>query len=140
MGSLLILLFPFISFFQVTEVSMEPVLHDGDIIPVIRTDDIKKGDLVVFTTPEDKLAVKSCYLTEGDPVRLKGNYLMAGGKLWFLQPDQKEVFSHYTKVPEGTLLLLGENSFHSRDSREWGFIKKNVILGKVIGRKGKIIE
>ncbi|MDC7218576.1 MAG: signal peptidase I [Spirochaetales bacterium] len=140
MGSLLTLFIPLLSFFQVADVSMEPLLFEGDLIPVVRTKRIEPGDLVVFTDPQGRLAVKSCYLTEGDSLVIEGNYLLLEGGLWFLQPDQKDRLAAHPVVPPGTVFLLGENSFHSQDSREWGFIEKDVILGKVIGKKGIFIE
>ncbi|MGD1829271.1 MAG: signal peptidase I [Spirochaetaceae bacterium] len=140
MGFLLLLFIPLFSFLQVADNSMEPLLFEGDVISVVRTNRIKKGDLVIFSDPRGQLAVKSCYLCEGELIEMKGNYLLAEGKTWFLQPDQKEYFMNYPTVPEGQFLLLGENSFHSLDSREWGFIAKDVILGKVLGKKGNFIE
>ncbi|MBN2627514.1 MAG: signal peptidase I [Spirochaetales bacterium] len=140
MSSLLILFIPLLSLFQVKDVSMEPVLKEGQKIIVLRTDNIRPGDLVVFTDPRGELAVKSCVLTGGDRIRIEGNYLVLNGRRWFLQPDQKSRLRETPLVPRDSFLLLGENSFHSADSREWGFIRKDVILGKVLGKKGSTVD
>ena len=36
------------------------------------------------------------------------------------------------KVPEGSYYALGDNSMSSRDSRFWGFVPKQNMIGKAI--------
>ena len=36
------------------------------------------------------------------------------------------------KIPEGNLFALGDNSANSRDSRYWGFVPRNYMIGKAI--------
>ena len=112
----------------------------------------KTDDIIVFedyTLPEHLRIpiVKRVIATEGDRVRIDfdGKVYVNGEPI----PDEHAVFeggryipmlSHvyatgeeYT-VPEGTVFVLGDNRNNSTDSRAFGAIDEDAILGKVIVR------
>ena len=92
--------------------SMEPTLHPWqvcwmhrDILP------LKKGDVVVFPLErETGLLVKRVAALEGATVTVNGC-------TW--------------RVPKDECYVLGDNSKASVDSREFGTIKQNSIIGKI---------
>jgi signal peptidase I len=127
-----LILFSLFSLFLVEDVSMEPRLFEGDRIIVLKTKNIKSGKMGVVRSPEGVLSVKTCFLNEGDSIVIEGNFLIAEERKLFLQPYQRDFFSGYTRVPEDKYFFAGENSFHSRDSRDWGFLEKKDIIGRVI--------
>lgn len=119
---------------RVREHSMEPVLDEGQLILIRRGDrDVKRGEILVFPSPESqKLMVKRCLLTEGDPIDIKDYWLKTDLGDYYLSREQLQFLSSYTHVPAHSLLLLGDNQFHSHDSRDFGFIAEERVLGKVI--------
>ncbi|MEN2999012.1 MAG: signal peptidase I [Acidilobaceae archaeon] len=56
--------------------SMEPSLHSGDLVFIIKSDDVRRGDIIVFRSGEGyvihrvvdvySLDGKKCYVTQGD--------------------------------------------------------------------------
>jgi len=138
-----ILWFSCFDILQVQEISMEPGLHNGQTIlvnkiayrfPLPWRIGPSSGDVVIFNNPFDhKLVVKRCRLMPGDPIKIDNTgWLLVGGQRYFLTDRQKNFLSGYKTVPKGTVLVLGDNSFHSVDSRDYGFISIAEIRGKVI--------
>lgn len=118
--------------------SMEPGLAPGDHILVNRLSyrlwSPNRGDVVVFAFPKDikRTFVKRVIAVEGEKVELKDNkvfvnenpiqepYVKAGD----YPPYGPEV------VPAGKVFVLGDNRRESEDSREWGLLPKDYLLGK----------
>jgi len=95
-----------------------------------------RGDVVVFTRPdepdteEDESAIniiKRVIGIPGDSIEVKGAHLYVNGQLqdepyarWQENGIPEGNFGPNT-VPEGSVLLLGDNRDHSRDSRFWPY-------------------
>lgn len=95
----------------------------------------KRGEIVVFTLPDDPRTtnidesdtniIKRAIGLPGDTVEVKGTQVFINGELYegdlehaqWLQGGAKD-FGPVT-VPEGKVLLLGDNRDYSRDSRFW---------------------
>jgi signal peptidase I len=106
----------------------------------------KHGDIIVFEYPNpDPSAkkenyVKRCIGVEGDIIELKNNVLYRNGERVLedatyvkLKPPTPR-WSDYgpVKVPEGSLLMLGDNRNWSADSRDWGFLDVGRVKGKAV--------
>jgi len=128
---------------QVQEISMEPGIHNGQTILVNKIAyrnllpwkiGPSSGDVIVFHNPYDhQLVVKRCRLLPGDPIEVDDTgWLLVEDQRYFLTDRQKNLLKGYDTVPENTVLVLGDNSFHSVDSRDYGFISIQTIRGKVI--------
>lgn len=131
--------------FQVSGQSMFPNFHDKEYVLtnliVLRLEEPKRGDVVVFKAPNDpeKDFIKRVIATPGDTVSLKNGevyvnsekldesaYLKENVKTYggsFLREDQEVV------VPNDSYFLMGDNRQYSSDSREWGLVKKDGIIG-----------
>jgi len=129
----LLALQPFLLIARVEEHSMEPQLQDGQYILVQRGNRrLKGGEILVFHSPEERtLLVKRCILLPGDKVEVDGAFLRTPFKDYYLSRSQAAFLSSQPEVPPGHCLVLGDNQFHSRDSRDFGFVKVEEILGKV---------
>jgi signal peptidase I len=135
---------------QVKGSSMVPNFTDGEYL---LTDKIsyqfsspQRGDVVVFKAP----ATESCAEDEceyikriiglpNDKVMVESNKVYLNGQLldqYFIPDDYVTKPGDFCEegvevtVPEGKFLVFGDNRSHSRDSREFGPINKELILGK----------
>lgn len=100
------------------------------------------GDVVVFSAPPepDKDYIKRVIGLPGDTVSLKDGYVYINDKKLdeskYLKPDVKtfgQAFltdNNSIKVPDEQYFVLGDNRTASSDSRAWGFVKKELIVGK----------
>lgn len=115
---------------------------------LVRWKDVEIGDVVVFKI-RGRYVIKRCLATEKDDIFFY-QQKKDGGKEYFMRvkdvsfplhrssyyrlfidcPVEKE--EGMQRVPKGCLLLLGDNIDESFDSREYGYIKCDSILGKVI--------
>jgi signal peptidase I len=145
--------------FKIPTGSMRPTLIEGDVILVNKFsygakvpftqlrlpgfEKLKRGDVVVFIYPEDKnkdfikrligfpgeaLEIKNgtIYINDYpllDPVFNQRYYYNRGD---FAQEAQKII------IPKDHYFFLGDNSASSKDSRYWGFVPWQNILGKAI--------
>ncbi len=149
-GSLFIVVYLFIMApNQVKGSSMEPTFHTGEYILTSKiTYKFRKperGDVIVFKAPKnpDVDYIKRIIGLPGDTVLVKnGNvfvngvqlnepYISAATNTWdggFIQEGVP------LKVPEGYLFVMGDNRPRSSDSREFGPIPEDSIIGQVFYR------
>lgn len=141
--------------YKIPSASMEDTLQIGDHIFVnkisygfrlpfmekalFRYDAPKREDIVVFTLPEDPSIdiIKRVMAVPGDEVEVRGTKLFINGTeyddsryaIW--REGGLKDFGPM-KVPEGRVLLLGDNRDHSRDSRFWNdhFLEMDRIVGR----------
>ena len=118
--------------------SMEPGMIPGDRILVNRLAyrwwAPNRGDVIVFAFPMDtkRTFIKRVIAVEGEKVELRDNKVFVNGnviqepyvKLGDYPPFGPEI------VPAGKVFVLGDNRRQSEDSREWGLLPKNYLLGK----------
>jgi signal peptidase I len=124
--------------------SMAPTLADHDRLVVDRlTYRIGKptpGDIVMFHVPvaPDRLFVKRIIAQAGDVVRIEhGNVFVNGLRLddHFIPDDfrSQEDWGPY-RVPEDYYIVLGDHRNRSSDSRHWGPVRRDAIVGRVHAR------
>src|ERR1035437_5263042 len=142
--------------FEVKGDSMFPNFHDGEyvITNLIGFEDlkfyhahfgsIKLGDVVVFSAPPatqntDKDYIKRVIGVPYDTVSVKDGNVYLNGKLLdesaYLKSDVKTYGAAFlkdgetVKVPQGQYFVMGDNRMYSSDSREWGFITRDEVVG-----------
>jgi signal peptidase I len=142
----------FIQAFKIPSESMEDTLLVGDFLfankfvygakmpfvsarlPAVRGP--RAGDIIIFKYPGDKRTdyIKRCVAVAGQTIELKGTKLYVDGEI---QDEEHAKYFHgsafgpYT-VPTGHIFVMGDNRDNSADSRVWGPLNKDLILGKAM--------
>jgi signal peptidase I len=150
----------FIQAFKIPSSSMEPTLLIGDHLLVNRLSYVVKvpftdivifelgkpdrGDVIVFRYPVDRSKdfIKRVIAREGDTVEIKDKTIYVNGKKmqdpWgsysrdpsmpgFLSPKDN---LQPVKVPKDSYFVMGDNRDRSLDSRFWGFVREEDLVGK----------
>lgn len=132
--------------FTVLGESMKPTFQDQDRILVNKTANIQRFDMIVFDAPDsDEQYIKRVIGLPGDTIEVRDDVLYINGKEYnepYLNKE-KTIFNHFTgdfsleeltglsKVPNGQLFVLGDNRVNSKDSRSFGFIPEESVIGEV---------
>lgn len=96
----------------------------------------KPGDVIIFMY-DNKIVIKRCVATGGTALEYSytsGYNLIIGDKNIPLTELQYHRMKDSLVVPEGMVLAVGDNYSESIDSRTYGFVPEENILGKVICR------
>jgi signal peptidase I len=94
-----------------------------------------RGDIIVFHFPlnPDEELVKRIIGLPGDNVVVKDNQVYVNGqKLDEPYIAQAPLYSGEWIVPEGTLFVLGDNRNNSNDSKDWGLLPQDNVVGKAV--------
>ena len=129
---------------KVEGTSMQPRLIDQERIFVnrfiYRFTDVHRGDIVVFWYPRDKSKsfIKRVLGVPGDAIEIRyGSVYVNGEKVNepYLKPEFLD-HDHLRKVivPPEHFFVLGDHRNSSNDSRNWGFVPRNLIYGKAVFR------
>lgn len=131
----------FITSYVVEGGSMFPTLEDGNKLIVnkfiYRISDLERFDVIVFHANKHADYVKRVIGLPGDTVEYKNEQLYINGEL-YKEPylgtyglDENATGDFKVYVPEGKLFVLGDNRKNSLDSRDFGFIDIDSVVGKV---------
>lgn len=147
LASLLLVVYIFVFRpYQVDGESMFPTFKDKEIVITnllaLRLDDITRGDVIVFNAPLDpeKDYIKRVVGLPKDTIMIQNGSVFVNGKLFdehaYLRPEVRTYTGSFVHegetitVPNESYFVMGDNRPYSSDSREWGFVKKNELIGK----------
>ena len=148
----------FLQAFKIPTGSMQPTLMVGDRILVDKVrygikipfthwrlpavQEPQRGDVVVFEAPDESHRdfIKRLIAVGGDEVEIRDLHVWVNGRPLSDPPILREIFYYNrgpfgqggrpVKVPPGCYFFLGDNSGSSKDSRYWGFLPKDKIVGR----------
>ncbi len=123
---------------QVSGLSMKPGIVSGEFVLIdtiaYRFGEPTRGDVIAFHHDVDQheVYIKRVIGVPGDRIRIdRGNVYVNGERLTepYVQYDDTRSFPTVT-VPPNSLYVLGDNRVDSIDSRFWGFVPYDQIMGK----------
>ena len=126
--------------FRIPSGSMEPTLRPGDQVLVdklaYRSDLPARGDLAAFHRPgSGDVFLKRVVGLPGDTVEMRDGYLYVDHERLrepFVDHSRVDsVFFGPVRVPGGRVFLMGDNRGDSIDSRDFGAIPRDDLIGRV---------
>lgn len=134
---------------RIASASMVPTFDAGDVVLVSQRPpalaDLDRGDLVTFVSPEDgERALKRVIGLPGDSLVIKDSVLYVNDRV-VDEPyvDHAAIDAYYSRtyqVPEGRVFLLGDNRGNSVDSRDYGPVEVDDLLGRVVVRLWPVVR
>ena len=113
--------------------SMFPNFENGDLLLVLRTDNVDYGDVVViWNSTLGKKLCKRVIGKAGDSIEIVEGVLYRNDKIVqepYVDSSLKYSFSKVT-VPTGAIFVLGDNRCASTDSRALGSLPLSDLYGK----------
>jgi signal peptidase I len=124
---------------RVESISMQSTLYPGDYVIVNKLayrfkGSPERGDVIVFRYPPNPDAIpyiKRVIGLPGDQIHILDGQVFINGQLMF-EPYLTVITSRggdWT-VPAGELFVMGDNRNNSSDSRTWGFVPFENIIGR----------
>ena len=140
LASIMVATFAFaaIGFYTVEGSSMYPAISPGDRLLIYRWARIRKGDVVILSLPNsDQLAVKRVMGVPGDKVAFFGNFIRVADHQLPLKQKPHPELANADEVPVDSMFVAGDRIESSVDSRDYGFVPREAIIGRVLdfGRK-----
>ncbi len=131
--------------FEVKGDSMYPNFHNNTYVLTniirLRMENPRLGDVIVFKAPPDpeKAFIKRVIGVPGDSILIENGRVKLNGKLLdesaYLNSSvqtrggAKVREGEEVTVPDNSYFVMGDNREFSSDSREWGFVPKEMITG-----------
>lgn len=139
---------------QVKGASMHPTFESGDYLLTdkisYRLREPQRGDIIVFHSPKSRDDyIKRIVALPGEEIKLENNTIYINnepfdeGYLPEETPTRPGTFLTEGKammMEEGNYFVLGDNRNHSSDSRDFGPIKREEIVGRAWLRYWPITE
>jgi signal peptidase I len=132
----------FIQAYKLPSGSMEPALLIGDHFLVgkliFKTTEPKRGDIIIFKYPLDPEAasIKRLVGEPGEKVEITERTVYINGKplkedyVQYIDPGSAHQRHGPISVPPECYFVLGDNRDNSSDSRFWGCVPRESLLGK----------
>lgn len=132
--------------FIVSGDSMVPTFRNGEYLIIdevsYKFGEPERGDVIVFRFPNDtsRFFIKRIIGLPGETIVINGNSVEIvkkdGSKIKLQEEYVKENFSSQTnkKLQDGEYFVMGDNRRASSDSRAWGILGEDYIVGKALIR------
>ena len=120
--------------------SMESTLKDGEMVLFYRLDNkYQRNDIVIVKREDAIYYIKRIAALGGECIELNEEKMLLIEKE--VQPETRPMANGITypyEVPEGDYFILGDNRFISKDSRIFGSVSQEEIVGRVFLHLGMV--
>lgn len=134
--------------FIVSGASMEDTFHNGEYLIVDQLtyhfEEPSRGDVIVFRFPDDpsKFFIKRVIGLPGDTVNINGDMVTITNEAYpegaiLREPyiaEMSENNSLTEVLSDEEYFVMGDNRDHSSDSRMWGILHRDKIVGRALVR------
>lgn len=95
----------------------------------------QRGDVIIFRPPTNSTTdfVKRVIGVPGDVVDIRGGEVYVNDELTEYVSDvtdERRFFEYPIEIPENEFFVLGDNRRASNDSRNWGYVHADDIVGR----------
>lgn len=126
-----------VRFYEVVSNSMLPTLEKGDRFIAVKITEPRRGSIVVLDDPEEpgSTIIKRIIGLPGDLIEIRNGMLYRNREA-IAEPYVKEppVYRFSVKVPEGMVVVLGDNRNDSSDSSVWGPVPISTLRSRIAVR------
>lgn len=117
--------------------SMYPTLNDGDrvfVVPYRGNTSVDRGDVVVLkgVGNTDEMLIKRAVALPGDKVTIGDGKVIVNDRYVHRNTNRTSNQPQSQLVPDRMLFVMGDNEGHSYDSRTFGPIPENRVVGKAM--------
>ena len=115
-------------------VSMLPFVDEAEESSVYPFHAPRRGEVIIFRFPRDESRdfVKRVIGVPGDTVQINDGQVVVNGiplaEPYITRPDRDDM--NQVTVPEGNFFVLGDNRRASNDSRDWGPVPAENVIGR----------
>lgn len=122
-----------ISPFSISGMSMYPTLEPNALVFVLKTSDICENDIVLLRQSDGTYIVKRVIGTSGDCIELYYDRLYVNKILIDTTVNSTdERYYALINVPNESIFVLGDNRLESYDSRDFGCMPLDAVVGVLI--------
>ena len=130
---------------EITGESMVPTFADKEQLVAEKISmnfkDLERGEVIIFKHPEqnEKLIIKRVIGLPGDTILIKNEHVYINDIMLeepYLDKDtttrgKRSIRNDVEyKIPENNYVVMGDNRLKSTDSRDWGFLEEDLIVGR----------
>lgn len=132
---------------EVTGESMLPNFEDKEQIIAekisVKFKELERGEVIIFRHPQqvDKLLIKRVIGLPGESFKLEGGYVYINGEKLSEDYVKEPAVTESGQVIKGgveyqveddSYIFLGDNREKSTDSRDWGAVTKDLVVGRAV--------
>lgn len=117
--------------------SMYPTLHDGDrvfVVPYRGNTTPSRGDIIVLKGANgvNEMLIKRVVALSGDYITIGKNSIVVNGVDTYKNSNYGSETTYTVMVPQDSIYVMGDNEKVSFDSRSFGPVSMNHVVGKAL--------